>query len=116
MLGAVGGETSKAWNVHGYDNTTLTASLEKDTITWTATVPRGSWFGLGFGHNGTRVMNGTDIIFFDATWVVDKTDPTKFSSYGTIKDAYADVAEKVPTDITTKVATLVGDPTDSTKN
>ena len=93
MLGAVGDETSKAWNIHGYENTTLTASLKDDTITWTATVPKGSWFGLGFGHNGTKEMNGTDIIFFDATWVADPANATKITSYGTIKDAYADVAK-----------------------
>ena len=34
-------------------------------------------------------MNGTDIIFFDANWVADPTDPKKITSYGLVKDAYA---------------------------
>ena len=89
MLGAVSAVTSPAWNVHDKNDTTLTASLENDKITFTATVPKGTWFGLGFGHNGTKEMNGTDIIFFDATWVPDTKDPSKITSYGVVKDAYA---------------------------
>ncbi len=85
MLGAVSADTSPAWNVHGKNDTTLTASLESETITFTATVPKGTWFGLGFGHNGTKEMNGTDIIFFDATWVPDKDDPKKLLHMGWLK-------------------------------
>ena len=92
----------------------MTASLKDDAIIFTATVPKGTWFGLGFGHNGTKVMNGTDIILFDATWNIDEKDPTK-STYGTAKDVYAADSGKQPGDPTDKVTTDVVAPKDSTK-
>ena len=87
MLGAVNADTPAAWNVHGNTSTTLTALVEDDLIKYTAVVPKGTWFGIGFGHNGTKVMNGTDIILLDATWVEDP-DKAK-STFGKTLSVFA---------------------------
>ena len=63
----------------------LSATIEGETITFTATVPTGTWFGLGFGKNATRDMIGADIILFNATQIVDP-DPAK-----TVVGAFRDV-------------------------
>ena len=65
----------------------LSATIESDKIIFTATVPKGTWFGLGFGKNATKDMIGADIILFNATSVVDP-DPTKTVA-GTVKDVHA---------------------------
>ena len=63
---AVSAQTS--WNVGNLSTTTLTAFADgTDTVKFVATVPAGTWFGLGFGVSKANSMLKTDIILFNAT-------------------------------------------------
>ena len=46
------------------DSTTLTSSISDNNIIFEATVPKNTWFGLGFGKSGAGKMVPADIIFF----------------------------------------------------
>ena len=67
------GADSKSWNVHNTNTTSLIASIEGDNLVLTATLLKGSWFGIVFGKDGVKQMIGADIIFFNAILVTYTT-------------------------------------------
>ena len=78
----------------------LSATIEAGNIIFTATVPNGTWFGLGFGKNATKDMLGADIILFNATWTGDAGKTV----FGTFRDVHAS-DHKLPDDVTGPITT-----------